>query len=228
VSSNNSPLPTLDRVIADRVRSLREQAGWSQDRLAQRLRGVGFGGWTRNVVAALEAGGRKVHAEDLVALAMAFDCALIELIDDTQPKISIGTGALPRAMVADVFMGKVPSWPAEPYPSLSAPVADLREFTEAWNQMQIKARLVEDLPADPAELSSASRGQLERTIAKSLRAPLTFVVLAAFHLWGHSATAERDRRAGTDRRRLQHISRGLVTEIDHFLSSVREDVARDV
>ena len=56
--NDEQPTPTLAEVIGHNIRRIREADGWSQDRLAARLREGGFE-MTRSSVAALECSGRN-------------------------------------------------------------------------------------------------------------------------------------------------------------------------
>lgn len=77
----------LDAVVAGNVRALRARKRWRQADLAEAL------GWSRSVVAALEAGERRVTLADAAALCSAFDVGL--------PVLCLG---IPTE-VEDVFRG---------------------------------------------------------------------------------------------------------------------------
>ncbi len=59
------------QAIAENVRRLREQAGWTQERLAQAMRKAGFS-WTRVTVTEAEGGARRIVLEELLVLAGLF------------------------------------------------------------------------------------------------------------------------------------------------------------
>jgi transcriptional regulator with XRE-family HTH domain len=68
-------MPSLGDVIASNVRAERARRRWQQAELADRL------GWGRSTVSDLEAGRRRVQADDLAPLCIAFNISLAKLID---------------------------------------------------------------------------------------------------------------------------------------------------
>jgi transcriptional regulator with XRE-family HTH domain len=68
-------MPSLGDVIASNVRAERARRRWQQAELADRL------GWGRSTVSDLEAGRRRVQADDLVPLCRAFGIQLAKLVD---------------------------------------------------------------------------------------------------------------------------------------------------
>lgn len=71
------------RVIARRVRNLREGRKWSGERLAKEMTKVGVP-WDRNIVANLETGRRaSVSVVELLALAFVLDVAPVHLLVPT-------------------------------------------------------------------------------------------------------------------------------------------------
>lgn len=65
--------------IAANVRAERARRRWSQADLAERL------GWARSTVGDLESGRRKVTADDLPVLCLAFDVPLSDLARGADP-----------------------------------------------------------------------------------------------------------------------------------------------
>jgi transcriptional regulator with XRE-family HTH domain len=81
----SAPL-TVDRVIGNRVRELRNQVGWPQDELARRMRHYGFDTWAQSTVAKIEkADGkpRRVLADELVGLAFVLGVSPAALLTPT-------------------------------------------------------------------------------------------------------------------------------------------------
>jgi transcriptional regulator with XRE-family HTH domain len=68
-------MASLGDVIANNVRAERARRRWSQVELADQL------GWSRSTVSDLEAGRRRVTADDLAPLCRAFGIALVKLTD---------------------------------------------------------------------------------------------------------------------------------------------------
>jgi transcriptional regulator with XRE-family HTH domain len=170
---------TLNEAIARRVRRLREERGWTQDRLADRLREAGFTGWSRSMVAALETRRRQVSAGDLIALSAALGVPPADLVPRRSGSVSLDNGSsisLERAVLilgggassGGTRAGRSPGRPARPT-ARGAP--------------------------SPKAVARVAKGELERRLARILGVRPEDVAEAALRLWGHSATEERDRRA---------------------------------
>lgn len=80
MSGRNSPQPavTLDEVIADNVRRLREQLGWRQADLAEAMHLRA--GWSTSTVSWVESLRRRVDAAELVWLCDALGVSVDELL----------------------------------------------------------------------------------------------------------------------------------------------------
>jgi transcriptional regulator with XRE-family HTH domain len=79
-SAPNEVIPgPVARQVIENVKGLREEHGWNREQLSERLREVG-----RPIratgLARLEAGKRRVDADDLVAIAMAFGVSPVRLL----------------------------------------------------------------------------------------------------------------------------------------------------
>jgi len=85
-------LLTPTRVIAERVRELRDDRGWSTSDLARAMRAAGVP-WERGVVTKLEAGYRQsVTVTELLTLAAVLDVAVVHLLVPTYPSPLWGEG----------------------------------------------------------------------------------------------------------------------------------------
>lgn len=82
------------QAIAENVRRLREQAGWTQAQLAQAMRKAGFG-WTRVTVTEAEGGSRRIVPEELLTLAGLFAEPMANLLLPFGPD-AIEMPALPK------------------------------------------------------------------------------------------------------------------------------------
>ncbi|AYF31094.1 hypothetical protein CSH63_33060 [Micromonospora tulbaghiae] len=83
---------SINAVIRDRIRDLRERAGLGRDELAERAREYGAPeSFTANVVGFLERGRRGLTLEELLALAGALEVTPLELLGD-QAAVLIGEG----------------------------------------------------------------------------------------------------------------------------------------
>lgn len=72
-------MASLGDHIAANVRAERARRRWSQADLAERLM------WSRSTVGDLESGRRKVAADDLPALCIAFGVPLADLVRGAEP-----------------------------------------------------------------------------------------------------------------------------------------------
>ncbi len=96
-------------VVGGRVRAFRKRRGWSQERLAERLREVGVSLGQSNV-ARLENGKRAVTVDDLYGLALALDCPPLALLlpeTDTEQVMVGARGENPSRLLA-WFVGRQP------------------------------------------------------------------------------------------------------------------------
>jgi len=70
------------------VRAARARRGLEQELLAARMRALGFSAWARQTVARVEAGKRRLTAEEVFGLALALETrftALLEPVSDDGP-----------------------------------------------------------------------------------------------------------------------------------------------
>jgi transcriptional regulator with XRE-family HTH domain len=72
-------MPPIGDVIAANVRAERARRRWTQADLGERV------GWPRSSVSDVESGRRRVTADDLVALCVAFGVPLLKLADGADP-----------------------------------------------------------------------------------------------------------------------------------------------
>lgn len=112
---------TAHRVIAERVKQLRNDHGWSAQRLGEELTRIGVA-WDRSIVANFESGRRPfVTVEELFALAYVLGVTPVDLLvpDDAAddmpyqvaPEATASTAAV-RDWIAGGFL-KTPETPAE-------------------------------------------------------------------------------------------------------------------
>lgn len=69
-------------LLGERVRSLREQRGWSQDELAARMKDLGFN-WLQSTAAKTEKAHRPIRVDEATALASLLDVELNDLVRPT-------------------------------------------------------------------------------------------------------------------------------------------------
>lgn len=124
-------MPSYDEVLARNIRAARARLGIGQERLAGRMRVLGYTAWLRQTVSKAEKGDRRLAAAEVVGLAYALETSIAALVaptaDDRMVTLPSGAqvaGALVAGSVrgvpdesvawkddAPVFAGV--SWPAE-------------------------------------------------------------------------------------------------------------------
>ncbi|WP_050778119.1 pentapeptide repeat-containing protein [Micromonospora sp. ATCC 39149] len=75
--------PELTKIIAARIRRLRDERGWSARRLAEQCEELGMPSLSRSTIAKIEAGLRGIDVEELHLLAMALGVTFDQLTADT-------------------------------------------------------------------------------------------------------------------------------------------------
>ncbi|GAB3973207.1 helix-turn-helix domain-containing protein [Plantactinospora veratri] len=75
--------PELTKIIAARIRRLRDERGWSARRLAEQCGEFGMPSLSRSTIAKIEAGLRGIDVEELHVLAMALGVTFDQLTADT-------------------------------------------------------------------------------------------------------------------------------------------------
>ena len=76
---------SFTEIIAENVRNLRLEAGWTQQQVADAMAEIGFN-WSRETTVEIERTGRKVQLEELMGIAALFGVPVLELLmpdDDT-------------------------------------------------------------------------------------------------------------------------------------------------
>ncbi len=181
------------------------------------MRMNGFPGWTRSVVAAVENGGRRIDAEELAGLAIALNVPASYLVLSKDRWIGVGDqGAATHNAVLRIFEG-------ERAGDLAVTAFRSPRTDQAIAEMALVSRTmrrVADLAPEVSwgRLGAAEKGELERLIAGRLDVQPIEVAAAAHHLWGRSASEERDARAEERPRAKQHISRAIAEEIRGVLA----------
>lgn len=74
-------LPAPEEIVGEEVRHLRKARGWSQEELARRMVGAGFGTWHQSTVGRTETADRPLRLNEAVALAELFGTSLTGLME---------------------------------------------------------------------------------------------------------------------------------------------------
>ncbi len=90
--------PTYREVVGQNVRRARLARGWTQALLGAEIERYLGEGWPKQIVSAIEQGGRGVDADELVALGFALGVPVTELLrpiwnDDDKPVVRVGATA---------------------------------------------------------------------------------------------------------------------------------------
>jgi len=232
------------------MRAHREAAEVGQDRVASVAREMGLPNWTRSTVAFLEAGNRKLYAEELLILpyvafrAFGVDTSVLDLLHADAPLTLSATAKMHQPAVESAVAGglgdvkhvlrTLPRDFEVPW-SVNAG-KKLREVVTALEPASKQAANIPKLVwpgAKYRQIVAAERdatGDAEQKAARRLQVPPLAVSLAAHRLWGRSLTVERDRRVdtastpGTPARTKQALrgreTRRLVDEIQPLVAEV--------
>lgn len=223
--ANDEQAVSISDVVARNVRRIRGDR--SQDDLASAARAAGLA-WSRQVISGIESGVRRLDLAEATLLAVALRVGLLELLagDEVVALSQEASAPLPavRQIVGSEAIGEMP------IDVIDRP--ESRAFSDAvhaaaghWAELSMGL----SLSLDEAVKAENAAGQLaERRSAVRLRTTPLRVSLAAFDLWGHSLSAERDARAAarapdTDRRSVQafrgRITRELLAELARRLEA---------
>jgi transcriptional regulator with XRE-family HTH domain len=198
--------------VGRRIRKLREEAGRSQDELADAARRAGID-WTRASVASLETGRRGLDAEEFMLLPLALKILtgrdqwrLGDLLPDVWIRMPLGAVTHARSL-RRLLAG---------------------ESVEGWG---VAAGTAEDM--DRAADRLKEQTEAVRHAARRLEVEPGTVSRAAERLWRRSFSEEREQRvaerggAGASPRSLQairgHVTRVLINELRQALEQEESD-----
>jgi transcriptional regulator with XRE-family HTH domain len=188
---STGPIPLAD-ALRRRLRDLRVERELGQDEVAQMVHAAGPP-WTRDVVAHVEAGTRRIGVEELVGVLAAFGIGLEEFLGRRHPPVEVGDGGvLTPHQLATVLQGTAPRT-----------VATAAAGRRAGERLLPNARDAGERILEDVRLA-------ERQAARALGISVTEVQALAGELWGRSFTEERDRRLRT-RLRNRNVAVGART-----------------
>lgn len=225
---------TIHTFLAERLKQLRRERGWSQDDFASHARQKGLP-WSRGVVLAIEQKRRQINVGELLLLPFVFWMELPDIFrGGDRLAITELTTASPDS-VAQYLRTGLSDFPPKGFslPVLKAQqkravLASLVERQIDYNRLWPGASGANIVQAEEAALGTA-----EQKAAAKLGAHPIEVSLVAHALWGHSLSQERDRRlseqlkkpAGVSPRSRQalrgHITRSLLKELEPKIESPR-------
>lgn len=217
--------PTLQKVLAENVRKVRQETDLRQDEVAARARAAGLA-WTSITVATIEAGQRDIAAEELLLLPIVFDRPLDDFITTDSPVVRVSdTAALLTETLRAVVSGK---WNTRP-PGARRAIPYLSEELDARVVKALKKFRLDENQLTYFLVAEGRRGEAERKAAQTLKVDPADVTACAIALYGRDLTTERDVRAedalseDQDRRAIRgHITRKLLDELRQALAHPRE------
>jgi len=216
----------LGQLLGDRLKTIREERGLTQDEFARRARQVGLP-WSAITVDSFETGQRKsVALEELLLLSYAFR------VDPGDWFVGNGWAELaPDAMASlGVIRSMLAGSSTDSWMRISERLWDIPEFQNAPgvlgaqferlnDRIQVaKNYLGPDVSTETAiKAVEAAAGEVEVKAAYKFHVEPLQVSLEAFKNWGRGLTQERDRRFGEEARKVSFrslsASRGHITRI---------------
>jgi len=198
---------TLTEWVGGNVRDWRASAGVRQDDIVSAARRWGLA-WTRSAVADLEAGRRRLTAEELVLLPIVLNDSAGGAPSPTLEELVAGKGDVALTERATMSLRQVAKiLRSDETLKLEAPPAttsaDMDDLVRAgWREAKAQRSHHLALPLDDAEKQAGRR----------LGVPARRIRTASVALWGRTLSAERDARVtGDGSARSKQALRGHVT-----------------
>lgn len=213
---------TLTEWIGGNVRDWRASGGVRQDDIVSAGRRWGLA-WTRSAVADLEAGRRRLTAEELVLLPIVLNDAAGGAPSPTLEELVAGRGDVALTAQATMALGQVAQiLRSDETLKVKAPApatsGDMNETLRAgWREVKARRSHHLALPLDDAEKQAGRR----------LGVPARRIRTASVALWGRTLSAERDDRVtGDGSARSKQALRGHVTR--QLMESLAATLAQGV
>jgi transcriptional regulator with XRE-family HTH domain len=93
-------------IIAENLRNLRLEAGWTQQQLANAMTAIGFG-WARETAVEVERYGRKLQLEEVLGIAALFSVPVVELLlPDEETALDMPKAHLEREQLRELMVGR--------------------------------------------------------------------------------------------------------------------------
>ncbi|MFI5882037.1 helix-turn-helix domain-containing protein [Streptomyces sp. NPDC051554] len=226
---------TLRQVLGAGLREIRKARGLKQEEAAALLQRHGLTTWIRGTVAQAEVGARRIALEEVLLLALSFEVPPADFVagaPDDLVELSPGVRLTVSAVKA-LLSGNTAAVQALP----ERAVKITESLALANRTSDFLAEVQRSGQADPAlvERAVASVGEAERHVARKVGTSPEWVNLVALQRWDRTLSQERDlrlqeRRPEASKGQLAtlrgHITRELLTELEHDLRGVHPDDAQ--
>lgn len=228
----------LQQIIARNVKTIRRRSGLTQAQLAQAARLHGLI-WTRNTIAQIETGGKRVQLAEAIVLAATLEVPLAELAQPSGTEVAIETGVWSAGYLRAVIEGNM-DYPAEfrsPEQTLVAKATTLALGSFVSQRQSLRQNLMDRWDLDPdishAEMkriagwNDPTDVEVAAWIEGESRLGVTpgEVMIASKHLWGQSFQEERDARAVDRPGRPQQVKGRITRELRDELNRQIEQAA---
>ncbi|WP_369186563.1 helix-turn-helix domain-containing protein [Streptomyces sp. R08] len=226
---------TLRQVLGAGLREIRKARDLKQEEAAALLQQHGLTTWIRGTVAQAEVGARRIALEEVLLLALAFEVPPADFVagaPDDLVELSPGVRLTVSAVKA-LLSGNAAAVQALPERAIKI----TESLALANRTSDFLAEVQRSGQADPAlvERAVASVGEAERHVARKIGTSPEWVNLVALQRWDRTLSQERDlrlqqRRPEAPKGQLAtlrgHITRELLTELEHDLRATHPDDAQ--
>jgi transcriptional regulator with XRE-family HTH domain len=97
---------SFTEIVAENLRNLRLEAGWTQQQLADSMAAIGLT-WVRETVVEVERTGRKMQLEEVVGVAGLFGVPVLELLlPDEATVLALPEASIGRAQLTELMLGQ--------------------------------------------------------------------------------------------------------------------------
>lgn len=213
--------------VGERVATLRQERGLSQDELARKLVELGLP-WTRATVASIEIGRREITLRETHVLAFAFDEAVSEL-EPRRGSVALTDGLTVPARTLSTQLDAPAVLPRRKRTGGASATRrrideETEEIARLWPQARIDSLAILYIRTD-------ARAEATLVVARKVGATPIEVATTAYQLWSMGLSQKRDRavetrapaKASTEsiRRIRGHVTRALVKELEPAIEELR-------
>ncbi len=161
---------TLDQLVGNRIREMREGREISQTDFGQQMRDLVGAGWSRQVVWQAESGQKTCSAADLIAAAQVLGCTVVDLVSSDRA-VSLGGSQMVRTDVLVSGLNATPEiegWAR--YVEAGEALNDVRNawerYSHAIDVVRARAAGSESLRKRVTRARDEARDKLRREVAE--------------------------------------------------------------